>query len=173
MGKIEDVDIVNYMINQGATAKETAEYFGVSLSTIKKRLSFIKTQLKDGTHIKNDLLDLNNKNQEMGRKKGCLSHNSGAPLSEDMETIANHAIKVIADNLTLAEASVKFGIPSSTLHEHFGLLKNTEYHGIYEDLQSLFVYHQRSKNNIGDIRLFEIQKKYGQMLEELNINKKK
>ena len=48
MSKLEDIDIVNYMINQGATAKETAEYFGVSLSTIKKRLSSIKKTITRG-----------------------------------------------------------------------------------------------------------------------------
>ena len=47
MKKIEDIDIINYIINKGATAKEVADYYGVSLSIIKKRLASIKTELKD------------------------------------------------------------------------------------------------------------------------------
>ena len=77
MKKIEDIDIINYIINKGATAKEVADYYGVSLSIIKKRLASIKAELKDDSEIKNGLLNTISVNQEKGRHMGGLSNNSG------------------------------------------------------------------------------------------------
>ena len=172
MSKIEDIDIINYMINNETTAKETAEYFGVSLSTIKKRLSGIKSELQDSSIIKENLNNLSIINQNNGRVKGGKVLGSGVTLTENLETIVARAKEILANNLTIEEASKLFKIPSSTLAEHLKLLKNTEYKEVYNDLQTLFEYHKRHKGSSYDASLFNLQQKYSISLEFLENQKK-
>lgn len=112
MKTIEDIDIINYMINKGATAKEVAEYYGVSLSTIKKRLAIIKEELNDNSEIKNSLLNTISVNQEKGRHTGGLSNNSGKKRNVDITFIVDIAINALANNLTIEELSSKYSIES-------------------------------------------------------------
>ena len=164
MNKIENIDILNYMINKQATAKETAEYFNVSLSTIRKRLVAIKSDIQD-ENIKKELLEVIANNQDNGRVKGGLSNNSGVKISESMEDIVRNAITILANNLTLEMASLSFQIPTSTLSEHLKLLNCKEYNDIYIDLLSLFEYHRTGKSSNVDI--LKMQSKYTNMLDNL------
>lgn len=168
MKKIEDIDIINYIINKGATAKEVAEYYGVSLSTIKKRLASIKDKLKDDSEIKNSLLNTININQEKGRHTGGLSSNSGKKRNVDMTFIVDIAINALANNLTIEELSTKYGIPTSTISDYLKLLKNTEYQTIYDDLTSLFNYHKNKHYTTNSVTLFALQQKYSNMLRGNN-----
>ena len=165
MKKIEDVDIINYIINKGVTAKEVAEYYSVSLSTIKKRLSSIKDELKDDSEIKNSLLNTININQEKGRHTGGLSSNSGKKRSVDITFIVDIAVDALANNLTIEELSTKYSIPTSTISDYFKLLKNTEYQTIYDDLTSLFNYHKNKSYITNSVSLFALQQKYSNMLK--------
>ncbi len=168
MRKLDDIDLINYIINKEATAKETADYFGVSLSTIRKRLANIKTSLQDNSEITAQLLSVSDSNQDKGRAKGGLSHNSGIKITESIESIADKAIYVLANNLTLEEASIKFNIPTSTLFEHFKMLENPYYGQIYNDLQSLFAYHKSKRYITNSKAVFSIQQRYMQILNKNN-----
>ena len=165
MKKIEDIDIINYIINKGATAKELAEYYGVSLSTIKKRLASIKDELKDDSEIKNSLLNIISVNQEKGRHTGGLSNNSGKKRNVDITFIVDIAVNALANNLTIEELSTKHGIPTSTISDYLKLLKNTEYQTIYDDLTSLFNYHKNKHYMTNSVTLFVLQQKYSNMLK--------
>lgn len=171
MNKIEDIDIINYMINKGATAKETAEYFNISLSTVKKRLANIKDSLNSNSLISEELRNLSEKNQNDGRKKGGQSHNSGPILSQTLDEIAIMAMQVIANDMTLEEAEIKYNIPHSTLYDHFKLLIGTEYNYVYEDLETLFSYHKDKKISFDIINI--LNQKYSLLLNNLSENKKK
>lgn len=160
MKKIEDIDIINYMINKGATAKEVVEYYGVSLSTIKKRLASIKSELKDDSEIKDNLLNTVSMNQEKGRKLGGLSNNSGKKRNIDITFVVGIAKDALANNLTIEDLSNKYGIPTSTLSDYFKLLQNSTYQDIYNDLQSLFSYHKKKNTFVGTTTLFNMQNKY-------------
>ena len=168
MEKLDNIDLINYIINKGATAKEAAEYFGVSLSAVRKKLASIKESLQDNSEIKNQLLSVINNNQDIGRIKGGLSHNSGAKMTDTIVSIAEKAIYVLANNLTIEEASIKFNIPTSTLFEHFKKLANPNYHQIYTDLQSLFAYHKSKRYITNTKAIFSIQQKYMQLLNKNN-----
>lgn len=168
MKKIEDIDIINYIINKGATAKEVAEYYGVSLSTIKKRLASIKDKLKDDSEIKNSLLNTININQEKGRHTGGLSSNSGKKRNVDMTFIVDIAINALANNLTIEELSTKYGIPTSTISDYFKLLNNTENQNIYDDLTSLLNYHKNKHYMTNNVTLFALQQKYSNKLKGNN-----
>ena len=165
MKKIEDIDIINYIINKGATAKEVADYYGVSLSTIKKRLASIKDELKDDSEIKNSLLNIISVNQEKGRHTGGLSNNSGKKRNVDITFIVDIAINALANNLTMEELSCKYSIPTSTISDYFKLLKNTENQTIYDDLTSLFNYHKNKFYITNSVSLFALQQKYSNMLK--------
>lgn len=147
MNKIEDLDIVNYMINNDVTAKEVAQYYEISLSTVRKALARIKLQLNDNSSIKEELLNVISNNQQQGRYKGGLSHNSGRKRTVEIDFIASIAIDMLTNNLTIQETSLKYNIPTSTISDYFNLLNNNKYQEIYDDLESLFVYH-KTKHNI-------------------------
>ena len=74
MSKIEDIDLVNYVINKKATLKEAATYFGVSVSTIKKKMSAIKSSLNQESDVYISLNNISSNNQTKGRIDGGKAH---------------------------------------------------------------------------------------------------
>ena len=175
MKKFEDIDLVNYIVNKGATLKETAEFFEVSVDTIKKRMASIKNSLFTDSRILNELQEVVDNNTLAGRKKGGKSPNSGVVRTVDLETIARRAMIILSENMTIDMAADSFNIPPSTLHEHLELLKCEEYSELYHDLQFLYSYHNKYKTNFPYLNdcnraidaesMRKIQVKYSQKLE--------
>ena len=122
MSKFEDVDLVNYIINNGATLKDAAEFFDVSVDTIKVRMRKIKSGLQEDSIILKDLNNVSNANTLEGRKRGGKSPNSGVVRSIDLETIANQAKFILSQDLSIDEAAKVLRVAPSTLYEHLELL---------------------------------------------------
>ncbi|MBE6138383.1 MAG: hypothetical protein E7173_01390 [Firmicutes bacterium] len=148
MKNFRDIDLVNYIINQEATLKDAAEYFGVSVETIKKRMSKIKKELLTESSILIDLNSVADKNTLEGRRKGGTSTNSGVVRILNLPEIANLARRMLADNLTLSEAANSFKMPSSTLYDNLEALKGTEYDEIYKDLKIMYEVHILAKGSL-------------------------
>lgn len=153
MGKINDIDLVNYVINKGATLKEAAEHFDVSISTVKKAMQKIKVDLNKDSEIYTNLNDVSKENEYLGKIKGGQSKNSGIERNFDLEQIALLAMQFISENLTLSLASGKFEIPKSTLWDNFRRLNCDEYQELYNDLLYVYDCHNKaiSNNTILDV----------------------
>lgn len=166
MKKFEDIDLVNYIINQGATLKQAAEYFEVSVDTVKKRIATIKKNLKEDSEISNGLNEVAQKNSLLGRQIGGQSTNSGRPRSMNIDEIREKAIIMLSKGLTIDEAALEFGIPSTTLHKSLELLNSEKDKEIYYDLKSMYEAHIRNKSNKEGFNAAGLQRKYTEKLEE-------
>lgn len=164
---MEDIDLINYIINQEKTGKEAAEYFGVSLSTVRKRLATIKSELPFESNIYQQLKEVAEKNETQGKIKGGQTQNSGPKRMLSIEYIYNIVVDMLANNLTIEETAVKYSIPRSTLADNLELLNSRGYTEIYNDLQSLFGAHKLKKSTA------KIQAKYLEKLELLKEKKQK
>lgn len=151
MKKFEDIDLVNYIVNQEATLKDAAEFFEVSIDTIKARMRKIKSGLANDSIILKDLNDVASANALEGRKKGGKSSNSGVVRNVDLETIANQAKFILSQDLTIDEAAEILNVAPSTLYEHLELLNTAQYLEIYKELKNMYKYHLHNKNivNVG------------------------
>lgn len=147
MKKFEDIDLVNYIVNNNATLKEAAEFFEVSIDTIKARMRNIKNSLDNDSIILNNLNEVANKNVLEGRKKGGQSSNSGVVRDIELEQIAERAMIMLADNLSIDSAAIRFNIAPSTLYDHLELLNNDEYSELYDDLKAMYSYHNKTKTS--------------------------
>lgn len=147
MKKFEDIDLINYVVNNGATLKDAAEFFEVSVDTIKKRMANIKQDLKNDSEILIELNEVSSKNVLEGRKKGGQAPNSGVVRNTSLETIAERAMIMLAHNLTIDKAAVRFSVAPSTLYDHLELLNCNQYAEIYADLQVMYQYHNIDKNS--------------------------
>ena len=146
MSKMEDIDLINYIINKGKTAQEAADYFGVSLSTVKKRLAFIKSGISEQSEIYQSLQEVADKNALQGRVKGGQALNSGVHRSLSLEEIVSIAVYMLANDFTIEQAARSFNIPGSTLFENLQLLNCENYRELYQDLQSLYEAHKLNKD---------------------------
>lgn len=106
-----------YIIKNEATISDTANYFGCSASTIKKWINNEdKLKLID-KDLYNRVKEVQIKIKNIGNKKGGKEKikdgtfkNSDFEILEVIETI-------LSESLTLEEASIRFGIPTSTIYE--------------------------------------------------------
>lgn len=171
MTKLNEIDLVNYVINNGATLKEAAEYFEVSLSTIKKTMKNVKEGLNETSEVYKELYKVSKTNELMGKKKGGQSLNSGVKRSLTLEQISLLAMEFIANNMTLDLASEKFGIPKSTLWDNFNLLNCKEYFELYNDLSYVYQCHNDGIDNsiVFDIDPRKVSDTWLQPLQQKNI----
>jgi len=158
MKSFEDIDLINYIVNQGATLKEASEFFGVSVDTIKKRMSNIKKSLNDNSVILEELNDIASKNTLEGRRKGGTSTNSGVVRSLSLAEIADLARRMLADNLTIDEAANSFKVPPSTLYDNLEALQGTEYDEVYKDLKIMYELHILAKGSFVEYSNTKINK---------------
>ena len=194
MPKINEIDLVNYVINRGATLKEAADYFEVSLSTVKKTMKKVREGLNGNSDIYKNLNDVSKHNEKLWKIKGGQSNNSGVQRSLSLEQVSLLAMEFIAYNMTFDVASEKFNIPKSTLWDNFEKLNCEEYQELYKDLLYIYECHNKNINNdtILDtenrhskdmwveslqqkkvINLEELMQKYNLKLEEINKHKNK
>lgn len=167
MSKMEDSDLVNYIINQEATGKEAAEYFGVSLSTVRKKLASIKGSLSSETSIYKELEEVARKNEQKGKVEGGRSLNSGPKRMLSLVEVVKIAMEIIVNNFTIEEAAIRYSIPSSTLADNLEVLNSSEYHQLYKDLKSLFEAHKLRKSTT------KLQMKYLEQMQALESKKRK
>lgn len=147
MTKLDEKNLIDYVINNGATLKQASEHFGVSISTIKKAMKRIKENLSQDSDIYIKINDIARKNELLGKKKGGESCNSGKERKLSMDQIVLFAMKFIAENMTIETASISFGIPRSTLWENFNLLNCEEYQELYNDLLYVYSWHNKGISN--------------------------
>ena len=174
MSKLEDIDLINYVINKGATLKEAADYFDVSLSTVKKKMSKIKSDLKEESDIYINLTDVSSVNERQGKISGGKAHMGLKYDTFSKEEVVEIAMNMIADNLSIDEAAVKYNIPPSTLYDRLTTLNCSEYKNIYNDLLYIFEIHRKSTGITKDRKLYieQLMMKYKLQLDERNNTKK-
>lgn len=167
MKNFEDIDLVNYIINQGATLKQAAEHFNVSVETIKKRMAKIRKGLNEDSEILNNLNDVSKNNTLIGRRIGGQSTNGGRKRIMSMEEIREKAKVMLSKSLTIDEAALEFDIPPATLYDNLELLNNEEDKEIYFDLKSMYESHLKKAN----FDTAKLQRKYTEKKEELTERK--
>ena len=180
MKSFEDIDLVNYIVNSEATLKEAAEFFGVSVDTIKKRMANIKKNLNEDSTILEDLNKVASKNTLEGRRKGGISTNSGVVRTLSLDEIADLARQMLAKNLTIDMAADSFDMAPSTLYDNLEALNGTEYQEIYDDLKMLYEIHLLVKGSVVDYHNTKVSKgaverltaKYSIQLKEKNSHQK-
>lgn len=141
---MNDIDLINYIINRGKTAKEAAEYFNVSLSTIRKRLKKIREELPENSVILKNLNIVIKNNEMIGKKTGGSTLGSGKKKAYTIEQIKKFATSMLENRMTIEEASIHFNIPRTTLYEYIKEIKNYD-SKLYNDLQTLFEYNKNHK----------------------------
>lgn len=144
MAKLSEKELIEYVIKNGATLKQAAENFDVSLSTVKKTMKKVRDNLSENSDTYKELKEIAERNEALGKKKGGESHNSGSKRTLSLEEVSILAMKFIAENMTFSTASQKFGIPSSTLYDNFELLNCEEYQDIYNDLLCVYTCHNQN-----------------------------
>ena len=195
MKRFEDEELIEYVIENGATLKQAAEHFGVTIDAIKYRMRKIKNNLANDSEILIHLKEIAKKNELEGKILGGKALAGGIPRTITLEEIAEKAMIMLSEDLTIDEAALSFGIASSTLHGYLRLLDNSEYVEIYNDLQSMYNYHNENrtmgiipdveKRNCSntstwlppvkrrtDAGMERLKLKYSQKLEELRRRKK-
>lgn len=125
------LEVAKYLIENKATIQKVADHFEVSISTIKKyineKLPFIDKEVYNAVKkVQNEIIqDGVIKGGEIGKRD---------PHYTDFE-IMEIAEVMLRDRLTLVEASAKFGIPKSSIHERIRKIPDKE---IQEQLDELF-----------------------------------
>ncbi len=124
---LENKDIVNFIAEgEGHTVEEAAENFGVSVSTIKKRLA----QVRDLTNPKYDEIEAEKlklaqmKVSIRGHKKGGASGKRGGTFTE--EQARKLAELYLNSGLTFKDLSSDLHIPTSTLWDTIRSIKDAE-----------------------------------------------
>lgn len=174
MPKIEDIDLINYVINNGATLKDAANYFDVSLSTVKKRMSKIKNDLNKNSDVYTDLTNVSSTNEQQGKIDGGKAHAGLKYDTFSIEEMSEIAMEMIGYDLSIDDAAAKYNISPSTLYERLMSLNCEEYKELYNDLTYIFEIHKKNSeiNNERQIYIEQLMTKYLLKLDEKNNIKK-
>jgi hypothetical protein len=125
--EIDPNEVARMKVTYSMTNELLAKLFEVSESTIISKLKEVSTEYIE------KLSEVNSKNIELGRYVGGKNGIRG-PGNTDFD-ILEIAQTMLEEQLTLKIASVKYGIPISTLYE--GLMR-LDYDNIKTNLQILF-----------------------------------
>ena len=116
--------VAKFIIENNATVNETAEYFSISESCIKKYINdpnnLIKISFSDYEKIKVIQESLQIEGRSIGGKVGKRS----ATLKE--HEILRIAMQMIKMEWTLEQASIQLNIPKSTIYENLVKIKDIE-----------------------------------------------
>ena len=125
--------VAKFIIENNATVSETAEYFSISESCIKKYINdpnnLIRISFSDYEKIKVIQESLQIEGRSIGGKVGKRS----ATLKED--EILRIAMQMIKMEWTLEQASIQLNIPKSTIYENLVKIKDIE---LKKRIQKLF-----------------------------------
>ena len=119
-------EVAEYIINMH-TIREAAKHFGKSESSIKKYLSVVRDNTKEGydaiLHQKLDLAQ--QKIMLLGVKKGGMVGKRKSTINEDTAKMLGE--DYIKNGLSLRELEAKSGIPKSTLHENIHKIEDPDF----------------------------------------------
>lgn len=125
--------VAKFIIENNATVNETAEYFSISESCIKKYINdpnnLIRISFSDYEKIKVIQESLQIEGRSIGGKVGKRS----ATLKE--HEILRIAMQMIKMGWTLEQASIQLNIPKSTIYENLVKIKDIE---LRKRIQKLF-----------------------------------
>ena len=125
--------VAKFIIEKNATVNETAEYFSISESCIKKYINdpnnLIRISFSDYEKIKVIQESLQIEGRSIGGKVGKRS----ATLKE--HEILRIAMQMIKMGWTLEQASIQLNIPKSTIYENLVKIKDIE---LRKRIQKLF-----------------------------------
>ena len=129
--KTKVLEVAKFIIEKTATIQMTADHFGMSTSSIKK---YINNDLKEiDEDIYNKVKIVQKNLEEYGRQKGSKIGKRG-PKYTDFEAL-EIAETMIANQMTIEEASEYFGMPRVSLYESIKRVDNQE---IQTNLELLF-----------------------------------
>ena len=127
------LEVAKYIIEEKATISMAAERFNLSISSIKKYIN-------NPENLQSIDMDIYNAVKETQKEIEAIGHYVGGkngirePKYTEFEALEIAEV-MIAESLTLEQASVRFGIPRSTLYE---ALKRINDEKIVEELGILF-----------------------------------
>ena len=127
------LEVAKYIIEEKATISMAAERFNSSISSIKKYIN-------NPENLQSIDMDIYNAVKETQKEIEAIGHYVGGkngirePKYTEFEALEIAEV-MIAESLTLEQASVRFGIPRSTLYE---ALKRINDEKIVEELGILF-----------------------------------
>ncbi len=125
------LEVAKYIIEKTATIQMTADHFGMSTSSIKK---YINNDLKDIDEDIYNKVKLVQKNlEEYGRLAGAKTGKRG-PKYTNFEAL-EYAEVMIANQMTLDEASEYFNVPRSSIYDKVMSIDDEE---IKDALEILF-----------------------------------
>lgn len=129
--KTKVLEVAKYIIEKTATVQMTADHFGVSPRTIQ---NYINKDLKDiDKDIYSKVKLVQNNLEEYGRLAGAKTGKRG-PKYTDFETLEFAEI-MIANQMTLDEASEYFKVPRSSIYDK---VKQIDDEKLQEELLNLF-----------------------------------
>ena len=129
--KTKVLEVAKYIIENSAPIKKTAEHFAMSTSSIKK---YINNDLKNiDEDVYNRVKLVQSNLEEIGRMVGGMN-GKREPKYTEFEAL-EMAETMIANSMTLDEASAYFNVPRSSIYDKVTSLKDEK---IREELTSLF-----------------------------------
>ena len=132
------LEVAKYIIEKTATIKMTADHFGMSTSSIKK---YINNDLKEiDEDIYNKVKIVQSNLEELGRFVGSRNGKRG-PKYTEYETLEIAEV-MIANQMTLDDASAYFGVPRSSIYDKITSLQDEK---IKEELEILFEHNKKNK----------------------------
>lgn len=142
MSKVKKIlTVAKYIIENEATILETALYFGISTSSVKKYINDDHNLKSIDNDIYIAVKEVQDRLQKIARIKGGENGKATPSISEfEAEEIAT---VMIERGWTLEQASNYFdNIPTSTIYENLMKISDKE---LLDKLQNLFVENNKSK----------------------------
>lgn len=118
------LEVAKYIIANKATITMTADYFGLSVSSIKKYINDQDKLKAIDFEIYNEVKKVQNELENIGHYIGG-KNGIREPKYTEFEAL-EIAETMISESLTITEAAKKFDIPKSTLYERIRAIKDDE-----------------------------------------------
>ena len=118
------LEVAKYIIANKATIAMTADYFGLSVSSIKKYINDQDKLKAIDFEIYNEVKKVQNELENIGHYIGG-KNGIREPKYTEFEAL-EIAETMISESLTITEAAKKFDIPKSTLYERIRAIKDDE-----------------------------------------------
>lgn len=131
------LEVAKYVIENRTTNEETAEHFGISISTVKKYINNRENLQSIDIDIYNLVKDIQKDIQKIRNIVGGMN-GKREPSYTDFE-ILEIVETIIGKDLTLKQASYMFQIPTSTLYDR---IKQLNYPDLREQMLEIFKIHK-------------------------------
>lgn len=127
------LEVAKYIIQNKATIEQTANYFEMSTSSIKKYINNKDNLQSIDIELYNAVKEVQKELENIGR---IVGGKNGVRQPKYSEFEALEIVEtMISENLTIVEAAKYFNMPKSTLYE---LIRRVDDKEIQEELDSLF-----------------------------------